>query len=105
MEIALYILGALVAALTILVGWFLADRWKSLERRQAELEDRVAQLETERPSKRLSHRDTLNIENAAAAVVKVLRDLDNLRDYTENSLVWLGKVRGLVDDEEVTNGR
>lgn len=87
------------------------DRWLEREREsRRDLERRVAELEARPPTNpRLSHRDTMNLENAQAAFLKALLDLDNIQDYLRNGLEWAGKVRTLGekddDDDEPAKSR
>lgn len=95
MEIALYIVGAVAVVLLVAVIYLIGLRWRDLEQR-------ITDLEQERATRRLSHRDTLNLENAASAFVKTLVEMDQLSDYLRNGMTWLGKVRGLAggDDDD-----
>lgn len=97
MVIALVSLSLLCAALLVIIARL---AWALFSVRIAALESRIADLEADRPGKRLSHRDTLNVENAQAAVLKALMDMDNLRDYLKNGLAHLGRVRTLGDDDD-----
>lgn len=91
--IALAVALAVILALLLAVGWLL---YREMQR----FVERVAALEAERPTKRLSHRDTLNLENAQAAFIKAHTDLENIRNYLETGLKWAGKVRTLGEDDD-----
>ena len=93
MELALYIIGTLAVLLFLAVVYLLGMRWRDLEKR-------VEALESERPTKRLSHKDNLNLENAQSAFIKALLDLDNIQDYLRTGLKWAGRVRSLGDDDD-----